>query len=76
MSSLVEERLLARRHSDRFGRVSNRYPRRVAEAYAGDLGRSIKESDNRVKDTVAAWEKGQGLEVTDWIAVGEQERRE
>jgi hypothetical protein len=56
--------------------VSNRYPRRVAEAYAGDLGRSIKESDNRVKDTVAAWEKGQGLEVTDWIAVGEQERRE
>jgi hypothetical protein len=32
---------LARRHAERFREVSNRYPRRVAEAYGGDLARAL-----------------------------------
>ena len=67
--------LLTERHSERFRKVSNRYRRRVSEAYGGDLIRAIIDSDDKVKATVAAWEKRQGLDVTDWIAVGEQERK-
>jgi hypothetical protein len=66
--------LLARRHSERFRKVSNRYPRRVAEAYEGDLSRALRDSDEEVTATVAAWERRQGLDVTDWALVGEQER--
>ncbi len=68
--------LLTRLHSERFQKVSNRYPRRVAEAYAGDLTRAMTDSDDKVKAMVAAWERSQGLEVTDWIAIGEQERQQ
>ena len=34
----------------------------------------MTDSDDKVRATVAVWERNQGLEVTDWIAVGEQER--
>jgi hypothetical protein len=54
--------------------VSHRYPRRVAEAYGGDLTRAMTDSDDKVKATVAAWERRHGLKVTDWIAEGEWER--
>jgi len=66
--------LIATRHSERFRKVSNRYPRRVAEAYGGDLTRAMTDSDDKVKVTAAASERRQGLEVIDWVAVGEQER--
>jgi hypothetical protein len=77
MSDSFEEEafeFLARRHSERFRKVSNRYPRRVAEAYHGDLGRALSDSDDQVAATVAAWEMRHGLDVTDWALVGEQER--
>src|SRR5439155_13656480 len=40
--------LLTRRHSERFRKVSTRYPRRVAEAYEGDLTRAMTDSDDKV----------------------------
>jgi hypothetical protein len=64
----------ALRHSERFRKVSNRYPRRVAEAYGGDLERAAAASDEEVAATVAAWEKAQGLRVRDWRMIGEIER--
>jgi hypothetical protein len=63
------------RHSERFRKVSNRYPRRVAEVYDGDLGRAMADSDEQVAATVAAWEKSQGFVVRDWPALGRSERR-
>ena len=79
MSDSFEEeafQLLARRHSERFRKVSNRYPLRVAEAYKGDLSRALSDSNEEVAATVAAWERRQGLDVTDWALVGEREREE
>jgi hypothetical protein len=64
-----------RRHSDRFRRVSNRYPRRVAEAYGGDLRRAAGDTDEQVAATVAEWERANGLEVADWPAIGRAEGR-
>lgn len=66
----------ALRHSERFRRFSNRYPHRVAEAYAGNLGRAMADSDEQVAATVADWEKGRALSVRDWAAVGREEREE
>jgi hypothetical protein len=62
------------RHSERFRKVSNRYPRRVAEVYDGDLGRAMADSDEQVAATVAAWEKSHGFVVRDWPALGRSER--
>lgn len=62
-------------HSDRFRRVSDRYPRRVAEAYAGDLGRAMADGDEWVAATVAEWERENGLAVADWPAIGRAEGR-
>jgi hypothetical protein len=61
-------------HSERFRKVSTRYPRRVAEAYEGDLDRAMADSDEQVAATVAAWETRQGLTPRDWSAVGAAER--
>lgn len=36
--------------------VSNRFARRVAEAYDGDIERALGDSDAQVVATVAAWE--------------------
>jgi hypothetical protein len=63
-----------RRHCDRFRLVSNRYPRRVAEAYGGDLERAMAESDEQVAATVAAWERQQGHSPMDWQAIGAVEK--
>jgi hypothetical protein len=62
-------------HSDRFRTVANRYPRRVAEAYGGDLARAMGDDDATVAERVRQWEIAQGLEPTDWIAVGKAEGR-
>jgi hypothetical protein len=65
-----------RRHSERFRRVSNLYPRRVAEAYDLDLARAAADTDEQVAAKVAAWERARGLEPRDWVAIGAAERGE
>ena len=60
---------LRQAHSDRFRKVANRYPRRVAEAYGGDIERAARDSDRRVAATVASFERSHGLDETDWAAV-------
>lgn len=44
-------------HYDRFRQASIRYPRRVAEAYGGDIGLAALASDAEVADRVADWER-------------------
>jgi hypothetical protein len=61
-------------HAERFRKVSTRYPRRVTEAYDGDLERAMRDSDGEVAATVAAWEREQGIEPRDWHAIGAIER--
>jgi hypothetical protein len=58
---LTPERLA---HSRRFRKVSDRYPRRVAEAYEGDLSRAMADTYEQVAATVAAWEQAHGLDLT------------
>lgn len=60
-------------HSLRFRRVSNRYPRRVAEAYNGDIAAAAASTDEEVAGRVAEWERAQGLEPRDWNAIGREE---
>jgi hypothetical protein len=61
-------------HSQRFRKVANGYPRRVAEAYSGDITRAALDSDEQVAERVAAWERANGREVQDWPAIGRSER--
>jgi hypothetical protein len=63
-------------HSQRFRKVSTRYPLCVTEAYGGDTARAAADSDEQVAVTVAAWEREQGLEPRDWQAIGREERDE
>lgn len=60
-------------HSQRFRKVSTRYPRRVSEAYGGDLARAMADDDATVASTVTAWEEAQGLLIRDWVAIGREE---
>jgi hypothetical protein len=57
-------------HSMRFRKVSNLYPRMVAFAYDRDIARAFMDSDEQVAATVAAWERAQGWEPRDWVAIG------
>lgn len=66
----------AREHADRFRRVSTRYPRRVTEAYNGDIAAAVASTDEEVTGRVAEWERAQGLEPCDWYAIGREERAE
>jgi hypothetical protein len=63
-------------HAERFRLVSTRYPRRVAEAYGGDLARAMADSDEEVAERVRAWEVERGLEPRDWRTIGRVERAE
>lgn len=63
-------------HSVRFRRVSNHYPHVVAQAYDGHLMAAAVDSDEQVAETVAWWERTQGLEPRDWHAIGREEREE
>jgi len=63
-------------HSQRFRRVSRGYARRVAEAYAGNLGAAMEDSDEQVAAVVKAWEQHEGLAPRDWVAIGAEERGE
>jgi hypothetical protein len=62
-------------HSKRFRTVSNRYPRRVAEAY-GDPALAAGYTDEQVAATVAVWEEKEGLPVRNWRAIGTEEGRD
>jgi hypothetical protein len=62
--------LLERQHSDRFRRVATRYPRRVAEAYDGDIAKAAKDTDEQVAATVRAWEIREGIGPRDWQRIG------
>jgi predicted esterase len=64
---------LAVAHTNRFRRVSNRYPRRVNEAYGFDQARALADDDATVAATVEAWERAQGLAPRDWVAIGRDE---
>jgi hypothetical protein len=66
----------ARQHSERFRRISDRYPRRVTEADGGDIERAARDSDEQVFAPVAAWERAQGFDPLDWDAIGAEERDE
>lgn len=63
-------------HSMRFRRVSTRYPHQVAVAYDLDIIQAAADTDEQVAATVVAWELANGLAVTDWIAIGAEERDE
>jgi hypothetical protein len=64
-------------HSTRFRRVADKYPRRVWEAYGGDIAMAAGDSDEHVAATVREWEIANGLEPRDWVAWGrDQEGRE
>jgi len=62
------------RFSERFRKVSNRYPLRVAEAYDHHLEHAMADSDEQVAATVSAWERRNGMPVRDWHAIGADER--
>lgn len=61
-------------HSQRFRRMANRYPRRVAEAYGGDIEAAASDDDATVVERVRQWELAHGLEPNDWAAIGREER--
>jgi hypothetical protein len=62
-------------HLRRFGHVSAKYPHIVAQAYKGDLAAVESATDQQVAERVRAWELQQGVEPTDWVAIGDAERR-
>jgi hypothetical protein len=72
----VSDDELALRHSMRFRKVSNGYPRAVAQAYDLDLVRAAGDTDEQVAATVAGWEQAHGKPVRDWRAIGATERDE
>ena len=55
--------------------MANRYALRVHEAHGGDEARALADDDETVAATVAAWERANGLEVRDWVAIGKEEGR-
>jgi hypothetical protein len=73
---MADDLAIQLQHSTRFRLVSNRYPRRVSEAYGGDLTRALGDNDDQVAATVADWERQQGLTPRDWRASGAEERDE
>lgn len=62
-------------HSVRFRRVSNGYPRRVAEAYGRDIAAAAADDDATVAQRVAEYERAHGLPVRDWPSQGRSEGR-
>ena len=61
---------LEQQHAERFGQVASRYPRRVAEAYEGDIAKAAKDSDKQVAATVRDWEIKHGIGPMDWRRIG------
>jgi hypothetical protein len=67
---------LQRAFSERFRRVSNRYPRTVSYAYGRDLSSALAASDDEVRAKVREWEIAQGYAPRDWYATGRAEGRD
>ncbi len=65
-----------RAFSERFRKVSNRYPLTVSKAYGRDAAHAMADSDEQVAARVAAWERDNGLPVRDWRATGRAEGRD
>jgi hypothetical protein len=63
--ALSDDELIGFQHSERFREVSARYPRRVAEAYEGDLLAAGADDDVTVAERVASWEGAHGIEPQD-----------
>lgn len=59
------------RHSERFRKVSNVYPRKVAMAYGGDLEQAMADDDLAVAATVTTWEAAQGFPTRDYHTIGQ-----
>ncbi len=60
----------------RFDKVSNRFPRREAGRYDGGRARIPSDTDDDVvAESVAAWKKAQGLNVTYGQDMGKPHRR-
>jgi hypothetical protein len=62
-------------HSNRFRRVSNRYPHMVALAYDLDIVAAARDTDEQVAERVAAYERAQGWTPRNWKAIGRSEGR-
>jgi hypothetical protein len=65
-------------HAHRFHKVGNRYPRRGTAGYDGERARAVTNTDTDddvVTETVAAWKKAQGLNVSYWPDIGEAKPR-
>ena len=60
-------------HTRRFRAVSDRYPRRVAQAYGGDLAAAARATDTEVARRVREFEVSEGFEPTDWEAISRVE---
>jgi hypothetical protein len=67
---------LADTHGDRFRHVSNRFPTMVAVAYEQDMETASRASDEQVAQRVAQFEREQGWDPADWVAIGHQERHD
>ncbi len=76
LDELFLKHSLRAQHSVRFQKVAMGYPRRVALAYDRNLVQAALDTDEQVAATVAEWERANGLEVQDWLAVGREERGE
>jgi hypothetical protein len=63
--SVSDDELIGFQHSERFREVSTRYPRRVSEAYEGDLLAAAADDDMTVAERVASWEGAHGIESPD-----------
>ena len=61
-------------HSARFGKMCAAYALIVTEAYGGDMAEAMADGDELVAARVAEWERSEGLESRDWIAIGRDER--
>lgn len=74
LTELAVAQPVAVMHSLRFRRVANGYARVVALAYDRDLVAAALDSDERVAERVAGWERSQGIAPRDWQAIGRAER--
>jgi hypothetical protein len=64
---------LAVQHSERFRKVSTRYPHVVTQAYDGDIEQAQQDDDETVAARVADFERSRGY-LSDWHAIGRAER--
>lgn len=63
------------KHDLRFKKVAGNYPKRVFDAYDGDIEAALRDSDKQVALRVGVYEVATlGHKPIDWVQVGEVER--